>query len=180
MPAVEPASDVSAAPPVAPAPVATTPGAIWERVRERFAEHPSLAAMSESLTLDGIEGGVATLEASSSSALNYARTRQSVLSEAITEISGAGARLRIEFRLVSEGADAALAKPAVHSSVAHAEAMKDPLVRRALELFGGHVLDVTEDTGRNALATEKSGANLAPPDSQANDDPDESVHDHDA
>lgn len=118
------------------------PDAAWQRVCVKLRQQPSLASLADDLSLTTLADGVAVFSAPTSTKANYARTRQSTLSDILTEITGA--RVRIEVRTAQSRSTAA-APATVPSSVAHAEAVKDPLVRRAMELFDARVVDVSDD-----------------------------------
>lgn len=114
--------------------------------------------MADELAFESLSGGVATLIASDARAFNFWRTRLQALSDALTAASGGEARLRVEVRPAPEPAGAAAARP-VPDSVAHAEAAKDPLVRRAMELFGARLIEVRDEKPQGRPASGPASAN---------------------
>jgi len=122
---------------------------MWRRVQENLREQPSLAGLADDLRIEGVSGGVVTLVASKPSQAKYARSRVDQIGEMFSRAeSGSGmGRLRVEIRLANEaGGGAGVEKiGAIPGSVSQAEAAKNPLVRRAIELFGARVVDVRDE-----------------------------------
>ena len=120
----------------------------------KLREQPSLASLADDLHLTELGAGVAIVSAPTTTKANYARTRQSTLAEIFSEV--VGDRVRVEVRMAQSGA-AAKASTRTPSSVAHADAVKDPLVRRAMELFDARIVDVRDDAPSGAAASGSNG-----------------------
>jgi hypothetical protein len=119
--------------------------AIWSRFREIVASNFSVAPIIEPLKLERLDAGIAVLSAPDAEALGAARTRRSAIEEGLTK--AAGRPLRVDLRLAESAPrqQPALSPHAVNS-VERERAMQNPLVRRAVELFDGRVVDVEDET----------------------------------
>lgn len=124
----------------------------------KLRQQPSLASLADDLRLTELSAGLAIVSAPTNTKANYARTRQATLAEILSEVTGS--RVRVEVRL-AQGVSARSAQAPAPSSVAHAEAVKDPLVRRAMELFDARVVDVSDDPRGGARPPDLSGARPA-------------------
>lgn len=120
------------------------PASVWSRFRASVAEG-SVAPIVEPLTLERIEGGVAVVSAPTVTALGAARTRRGAIEEGISKALGRSVRL--ELRAADRPPEAAPTEsPTTSDPAARAKAMSNPLVRRAVELFDGRVVEVSDDT----------------------------------
>jgi len=122
-------------------------GALWERARANLREQPSLAGLADELRIVGVSAGVVTLAASSQSQANYARSRADLLGEIFSRAGEGPGRLRVDIRLVKEAGSGQTPEQsrAIPGSVAQAEAAKNPLVKRAIELFDARVVEVRDE-----------------------------------
>lgn len=127
----------------APEALSNDPAAVWERFCGLIAANPSVAPIVEPLVLEKIEGGVVVVVAPTTMALGAARTRRGAIEEGLSKAMGR--TIRLELR-ASESAPSAAALPTgAVDTAARAQAMSNPLVRRAVELFDGRVVDVQDD-----------------------------------
>jgi hypothetical protein len=121
----------------------TDPAAVWSRMLELVAANPSVAPIVEPLRLEKIEGNVAVVIAPTTTALGAARTRRGAIEEGLSK--ALGRTIRLELRAAEAAPDSASAPASAVDTAARAQAMNNPLVRRAVELFDARVVDVQDD-----------------------------------
>lgn len=127
--------------------------ALWARVGARAQGNPSVKAVIDQLSLVSAEGSLVRLRPMDGSSASSARARKAQLEELLS--AEAGRSVRVEFDPPASGASRAMPAGVVDAAL-HAEASRNPLVRRAMELFDARVIDVRpEDPGAGA-----SGASL--------------------
>lgn len=104
----------------------------------------SVAPIVEPLKLREVGGGIAVLTAPAE-AIAAARARKGAIEEALGR--AIGRPIRVELRADPAGPSSAEAS-ADHlpDTAARAEAMKNPIVRRAVELFDARIISVEDDT----------------------------------
>jgi hypothetical protein len=110
---------------------------------ELVAANPSVAPIVEPLSLEKIEGNVAVVTAPTTTALGAARTRRGAIEEGLSK--ALGRTIRLELRAAESAPGSAAAPRSVVDTAARAQAMSNPLVRRAVELFDARVVDVQDD-----------------------------------
>ncbi|MBL8745416.1 MAG: hypothetical protein JNK58_03565 [Phycisphaerae bacterium] len=125
-------------------PTSNRPADVWERVRALLAANPSVAPVIELLTLEKIEGNVAVVCAPTAGALGAARTRRGAIEDGLSK--ALARNMRLELKAAETPAGDPRAPEAVVDTAARAQAMSNPLVRRAVELFDARVVDVQDDT----------------------------------
>lgn len=111
---------------------------MWDRVLALAEPKPSIHAAVNGLRLQTLERGVATLEAPDSTAFAYAKARQGVIESLLQDV--VGERIRVEIR--APGTEDHAPPP---DAVLQAEALKNPLVRRAMELFEARLIAAGPD-----------------------------------
>lgn len=117
---------------------------MWKRFSEIVASNFSVAPVVEALRLERIEAGSAVVIAPDAESLGAARTRRSAIEEALTKAAGRPLRLDLRLAEMTERAQPVLSPHAIDASDRE-RAMQNPLVRRAIELFDGRVVDVQDD-----------------------------------
>lgn len=132
--------------PASPPSQANDAASVWERFRALVADNFSVAPIVEPLTLDRLDGNLAIIIAPTMTALGAARTRRGAIEDGLTK--AIGRPVRIELRASEKPVESPEAiQPSHPDPAARAKAMSNPLVRRAVELFDGRVVDVSEDQG---------------------------------
>lgn len=104
-----------------------------------------MAPIAEPLVLERLDAGVAVVSAPTPIALGAARTRRTAIEDALSK--AAGRTIRLELRAADVPASSPPATANVPDTAARAQAMNNPLVRRAVELFNATVVDVQDEPG---------------------------------
>ena len=150
-----PATPAAAPPSVQPtaqsAPAPTPAGAddivdVWRRVGEAAGDKASAKALLGTLKLVSVAPGRAVLSASDPAQLAYARQRSEQLADLFKRAVGTVVKVTLTAGDAGEDQGASGAPLAVDP--ADREALEDPLVKRAVELFNARVVSVHRDDPR--------------------------------
>jgi len=130
------------------APATLDAASTWNRFKNSCAANPSVSAVIEPLMLERIDGTLAYLSAPSAESLSMVKPRKAAIEELLGKLLGR--TMRIELKLAADAASlpepAAARQPAgIMDPDDRAAALKNPLVKRAIELFDARLIDVQDD-----------------------------------
>lgn len=151
--------------PVAPSPTIAEPAGsavgapdtadLWERVRALVAASPSQSGLVELFELKSVRGDTAEVVVADASKAVFARTKVEWVGGLLTKALGR----TMHARLIDAPAPEAAARDSADTptrsagasliaadAAARAEAMENPLVRKAMDLFNARVISVENDT----------------------------------
>lgn len=114
-----------------------------ERLRQQAAAKPSIKSVIESLTIERESAGQVVLAANDQETLSAARAMKSTLDDLLSK--AAGRTLRSELKLADGAGPQVVVREVGFDAAAHHEAMSNPLVRKAVELFDARLIDVQPD-----------------------------------
>lgn len=143
-PPVDPAPAVATPSPVAhDSPNPTDPMEVWKRICERAGGGPGTASLMGAMRLDRFEGDTAVVVISDPSKAGRARIKQEWLRDLLREALP-GRAVRVVFSVAGEASNN---DPETDSGASsHHEAMRHPLVRRAMELFDARLIEVKRES----------------------------------
>jgi len=117
------------------------PGEIWGRVRERTQATPGIHAAIEALELASFDGARAELRIVDASQSGYVKMSKARIESVLEQVAGRPVKAAF-LEAPAPSPSSAARRPASVDPVAQAEVKKDPVVRRAMELFDARIVDI--------------------------------------
>lgn len=114
---------------------------VWARVRAMVEAKPSLLALVDSVRLQGVDRGVATLLVKSAGELAQFKPRAEQFREWLEK--AAGAPMRVEFKVDAPAGAAPVQPKRVIEATLVRQAEQNPLVQHAMKLFDARIVDVS-------------------------------------
>lgn len=125
---------------------------LWDMVRARVAASPAQASVVELFELKSVRAGIAELGVTDAAKLLIARAKVDFIAGLLSKVAGRslGARLiEPSTPSVTDGAAPAAATPGAaatrEDAAARAEAMQQPLVKKAMDLFNARLIAIEDD-----------------------------------
>lgn len=138
-------------------------GAIWGRILELVAESPQQTAVVEMFEFKSLAAGIAKLALNPKASPLVAKAKSGWMGDLLSKAAGSPVRVELVAEPGASGGAATSNKPGAPSAgpgptparlsadaeaALRRQAMEQPLVKRAAELFNARIIGIEDDPGR--------------------------------